>query len=69
MSAALLPHQLRVVEEKTALDEKLYKLAAFANTPTFAALDKAEQDRLVRQSYAMRSYSEVLAERIAAFTA
>ena len=59
--------QQRVVEEKRELDEKLQKLEPFTITETYKALPKDEQARLVRQCYAMKDYSDVLGERIAAF--
>ena len=61
------PHQQRVVDEKTELDEKLSKLNAFWNNPIFAGLPEAERDRLHRQAVLMQQYSDVLAERIAVF--
>lgn len=61
-------HQKRVVTEKEELDGKLTKLIGFFETPLFAGLDEAEQDRLKRQSAAMTDYSVVLGERINAFT-
>lgn len=61
------PHQERVVTEKTELDERLGKLTSFFETQTFAGLANAEQARLSRQAAVMREYSDVLAERIAAF--
>ena len=63
----LQPHQQRVVAEKAAHDENLTKLLSFHGTATFAGLDEAEQNRLVRQSAAMDDYSKILGERIAAF--
>jgi len=63
----MLPFQQRVVDEKTALDDKLAKLNHFFHGEQFAKLDAAEQDRLRRQSTFMGSYSAVLAERIGAF--
>ena len=60
-------HQERVVEEKTELDTKLGKLRNFLQAETFDQLDKAEQDRLRRQSLIMGEYSDVLQERISAF--
>ena len=63
----LQPHQQRVVDEKAELDAKLTKLIAFQSTETFESLDEAERDRMRRQSDAMIDYSNVLAERIAAF--
>ena len=61
------PHQERVVAERHDLDEKRTKLTAFIDGETFETLDAAEQNRLRRQQDAMSVYSEVLAERIAAF--
>lgn len=61
------PHQKRVVDEKADLDEKLEKLGDFCNTPIFAGLDQAEQNRLNRQFLIMELYAQVLGERIAAF--
>jgi hypothetical protein len=63
----LLPHQQRVVDEKAELDERLRKLMTFTVTPTFAALDEAERNRLAQQAATMAMYSDILADRIAAF--
>jgi hypothetical protein len=63
----LQPHQQRVVEEKTALDEKIQKLQSFMATPAYLSLDWNEQRRLYRQHSAMVEYSTVLDERIGAF--
>lgn len=64
----LQPHQQRVVDEKTELDEKLTKLGAFIeSSPIFAGLPDDERERLVRQKSCMGEYSEILGERIAAF--
>ena len=60
-------HQQRVVDEKTDLDAKLQRLALFFSGPIFSTLKRDEQDRLHKQAHIMQSYSEVLAERIAAF--
>jgi len=61
------PHQERVVKEKEELDDKLSKLRLFFTHDIFKKLDEDEQDRLKRQEDAMNKYSDVLAERIAAF--
>ena len=66
-SISLPPHQQRVVLEKAELDERIHKLFAFQQTPTFEILHPAEQERLVSQLSAMRAYAEVLRQRIAAF--
>ena len=60
-------HQQRVVQEKFGLDGNLKRLNEFLKTETFAGLDEAERDRLLRQSRIMGDYSAVLAERIDAF--
>jgi hypothetical protein len=60
--------QQRVVDEKTALDEKLSKLDAFILTDRFNKLPNAEQDRMQRQQKAMTDYSTVLSERVSAFS-
>lgn len=62
------PHQQRVVDEKTELDEKATALSNFiATSPIFKTLDRAEQERLEEQSEIMWRYSEILGERISAF--
>ena len=65
----LTPHQQRVVQEKEELDEKLSKLSAFIDSPNFTVTvnDENEIARLVCQEEIMKDYSEILAERIAAF--
>jgi len=63
----LQPHQQRVVDEKKELDDKRGKLIVFFNTPIFAALEQSEKDRLSVQLGVMGVYSEILAQRIAAF--
>lgn len=62
------PHEQIVVDEKTALDEKLSALDSFiASNPIHDTLSGNDQVRLARQLCAMRDYSMVLAERIEAF--
>lgn len=68
-TSALPPHQQRVLDERDALNEKIAKLAGFFDTTIFAGLDEAEKSRLERQEEAMVTYSKILEERIAAFTA
>lgn len=63
----MLPFQQRVVEEKKELDDKLQKLSLFFDTPVYASLDSAEQERLQKQEVAMITYSEILGDRIRAF--
>lgn len=61
------PHQQRVIDEKTDLDEKLEKLNSFSQSDIFALLPEDEKERLARQSKIMDRYSVVLGERISAF--
>lgn len=62
------PHQQRVIDEKTELDDKRDKLSAFIDgNAIFANLDDLEQGRLTRQLECMNEYSGILGERIAAF--
>jgi hypothetical protein len=65
----MAPHQQRVIDEKTELDDKREKLLAFFNTDLFRGLDQAEKDRLRTQHGVMGVYSEILHQRIAAFPA
>ena len=65
-----LPHQQRVIDEKNELDDKATKLSQFIGTnPTFKTIDAEEQERMKEQCEIMWQYSEILAKRIAAFTA
>lgn len=65
----MLDYQKRVVEEKAELDEKLSKLTDFVRSDFFSEeVNALEQARLVNQRKAMQSYSDILGERIAAFT-
>ena len=64
----LLPHQRRVVDEKTELDKKASDLAWFiGHNLMFKTLDEDEQNRLLLQCEVMWEYSEILRARIAAF--
>ena len=64
------PHQQRVVDEKTELDERRAKLGDFiAVNPIFQGLPEAEQERLKHQRKIMSEYSDVLGQRIDAFAA
>jgi hypothetical protein len=67
MQTQLLPHQARVITEKTDLDEKISKLGTFLNSDSFLNLNIVERGQLHRQYAAMSSYSKILDERIALF--
>ena len=60
--------QIRVINEKKELDEKINKLKDFIiNNPIFKTLLKEEQSRLNKQYDIMVEYSKILSERINAF--
>lgn len=61
------PHQQRVLDEKTELDQKLADLLEFSKTSEFDSLDEVEQKKLVRQSVVMCDYSRALSDRINGF--
>ncbi len=63
----LAPHQARIVDEKSALDEKLGKLEGFFTTDLFSGLPSEDRDLLVTQFGLMQGYSEVLGQRIERF--
>jgi len=65
---AVPPHQQRVIDEKRELDERAGKLRSFFGTAIFGTLDDAEQQRLQQQAAVMATYSDILEERIAAFS-
>lgn len=64
---ALQPHQQRVVAERIELDDRRAKLWAFMSSETYKSLPMLEQIRLGYQLKVMSQYSDILAERIAAF--
>ncbi len=61
------PHQQRVIDEKTKLDDNLNRLIVFFDTGIFNGLPEDEQSRLREQSVHMTNYSAVLGARISAF--
>jgi len=62
------PHQQRVVDEKSALDEKISKLVAFMDSDASEVLSLTEEDDLEEQLGYMEKYSEVLERRISKFS-
>jgi hypothetical protein len=60
-------YQLRVVDEKVDLDERLRRLEGFIEGPDFALVDDQERERLTRQRDLMVQLSAVLGERIEEF--
>ena len=65
----MLPYQERVIEEKRQLDDKLFRLGQFIlDSGAYNSLPIEEVQRLNRQMKSMEDYSDVLGERIAAFS-
>ena len=64
----MAPHQIRVVDEKNEVSNRLASLLAFFQGPIFPTLNEAERSRLRNQARFMDGYAAVLEERIAAFT-
>ncbi len=65
------PHEIRILAEKEALDEKLAKLKAFLfspGSPIFQSLPPEDRDLLEDQYTFMEQYSKVLSKRIARFS-
>jgi hypothetical protein len=65
----LAPHQVRVVEEKLALDENIKKLQKFieGKSDTYLGLPEEEVMDLNNQLQAMTHYSLILQRRINRF--
>jgi hypothetical protein len=63
------PHQQRVVDELSELQDKLGKLNAFIESPKFEDVvgDPEECGRLVYQRHCMQQYSFALEDRIKNF--
>jgi hypothetical protein len=59
--------QVRVIEEKKALDEKIEKLIAFSDDPKCKELSAIDQEHLFDQLDYMQGYAETLGKRIAKF--
>lgn len=66
--AALEPFQLRVIEERDQLQERLSRLNAFlVSSQFYVTLDEHNQLLLTRQAAAMQEYLDILIERTSAF--
>ena len=67
MKKRLAPHEVRVVQERTELVEKITKLQAFMGTDLYDSLKEEDKSKFERQKHIMITYSEVLLERINSF--
>lgn len=63
----LQPHQQRVVDEKTELDEKRDKLSIFFDSDIYNGLDEENKSLLRIQHGVMTQYSDILSKRIGLF--
>jgi hypothetical protein len=63
----MLDFQLRVIDERAGLCEKIDRLGPFIGSDIYDTLPDEEQKRLQRQLEIMHQYEEVLQERIQAF--
>jgi len=62
------PHQQRVVDEATELNDKFSKLVAFIlDNPIYPTLDTDEQQDLAEQYNVMEKYLVILERRISRF--
>lgn len=55
----------RLVDEKTQLDEKIEKLEAFTLSENFQKIEAVQMSLLNAQLFAMKTYSQILVERLA----
>ena len=63
----LEPWQQRLIEEKTALDEKLAALNVFINGDTYPTLTETSKAWRRSQRYYMYGYSQILGQIVADF--
>lgn len=62
------PYEARVIAEKAELEVRIFGLEQFLDSPLFAIVEPAVQERLHRQAKVMKEYAAILKERIDAFT-
>ena len=63
----LQPHEVRVVEERLELVDKITKLHAFMGSSFYQTLDSIAHEYFEEQETAMKAYSDVLLKRIKRF--
>jgi hypothetical protein len=63
----LEPYQLRVIEERTELIDKITKLHAFMGSNFYERLDETTQNHFEEQEKAMKDYCDALLKRINRF--
>ena len=62
------PFQQRVIDERSELDQKIKALDAFTHGEIYKTLPPPEKADMAAQLHTMRTYSYLLASRIARFT-
>lgn len=67
INAGIRPFEQRILDEREALNEKLFKLLDFTRRPNFLAVAYAERELIIAQSRAMTSYLDKLDKRIDLF--
>jgi len=55
----------RLIDEKQQLDEKIEKLKSFIQSENFQKIEAVQMSLLNAQMFAMSTYSQILAERLA----
>ena len=55
----------RLIDEKTQLNEKIEKLEAFTLSDNFQKIEAVQMSLLNAQLFAMKTYSQILVERLA----
>lgn len=55
----------RLILEKQELNEKIEKLEAFVESENFSKIEPVQMSLLNAQLFAMKTYSQILVERIA----
>ena len=63
----LQPHEVRVVEERAELMDKITKLHTFMNSGFYQTLNKESHKHFEEQEKVMKSYADVLLKRINCF--
>ena len=63
----LQPHEVRVVEERTELNDKITKLLTFMASKFYQTLDSELNQNFEEQVKLMKAYSDVLLRRINSF--
>ena len=63
------PHEKRVLKERDELEDKLVKLESFLKTDAYLRVEQPQRMLLGRQANIMRTYLNILDQRIEAFAA